>query len=45
MKERTTATNGWLSETLRMGNKVVAWVRSPDRNLAKKVELTPNPKI
>ena len=45
LKERTTATNGWLSETLRMGNKVVAWVRSPDRNLAKNVGLTPNPMI
>ena len=51
LKERTTATNGWLSETLRMGNKfevsrkVSAWARSPDRNLAKKVGLTPNPMV
>ena len=51
LKERTTVTNGWLSETLRMGNKfevsrkVSAWARSPDRNLAKKVGLTPNPTV
>ena len=51
LKDRTTATNGWLSETLRMGNKfevsrkVSAWVRAPDRNLAKKVGLTPNPMV
>ena len=51
LKERTTVTNGWLSETLRMGNrfevsrKVSRWSRSPDRDLAKKVGFTTNPKV
>ena len=51
LKERTTVTNEWLSETLRMGNKfevsrkVNAWARSPDRILATRVGLTPSPKV
>jgi putative transposase len=51
LKERTTVTNRWLSETLRMGNlhevsrKVSAWSRVPNRALAKKVELTTNPMV
>ena len=48
-EERTTVTNEWLSETLRMGNKfevcrkVNAWARSPDRILATKSGTHPKP--
>lgn len=43
-RERTTVTNGWLSETLRIGNrfevsrKISVWSRSPDRDMAKSGE-------
>lgn len=51
LKARTTVTNRWLSERLRMGNidevsrKVSAWSRTPDRTLAKQLGLTPSPMV
>ncbi|MBX3750665.1 MAG: transposase [Opitutaceae bacterium] len=50
MKTRTTATNGWLTAELAMGNrfelsrKVNAWKRAPDAALARKVGLPQTPK-
>jgi len=50
LKARTTATNRWLGTALRLGNlyevsrKVAAWTRDPQPSLARKLQLTPNPK-
>lgn len=50
MKARTTVSNRWLAEQLKMGNmyevsrKVAQWSRHPDPTLARKLKLTPNPK-
>lgn len=50
MKQRTTATNRWLAEHLRMGNlhevsrKVNLWMREADPHLARKLGITPSPK-
>lgn len=49
LKIRTTATNQWLSENLRMGNrheigrKVAAWRRAPSQALARKLRIVPTP--
>ena len=43
-------TNRWLGAALHLGNlyevsrKVAAWMRAPEPGLAKKLQLTPNPK-
>jgi len=50
IKARTTATNRWLAQALRMGNlhevsrKVQAWACAPDRALARRIGFTPRPK-
>jgi len=49
MKQKSTATNRWLSENLYLGNlhevsrKINHWLRAPDRVLARKLSITPNP--
>lgn len=51
LKTRTTATNRWLSENLKLGNlhevsrKVNAWQRAPDARLARILGFSPNPKV
>jgi len=50
LKARTTGTNRWLATTLHLGNlykvsrKVSVWMRNPEPTLAKKLQITPNPK-
>ncbi len=50
LKAKTTVTNRWLGEHLRLGGlfevsrKVSAWTRQPDRQLAKKLHLPTNHK-
>jgi hypothetical protein len=50
LKQETTTTNRWLGENLRFGNlyelnrKVGAWLRDPDRERVKKLQLTTNHK-
>ncbi|MDO8544381.1 MAG: hypothetical protein Q7S40_28400 [Opitutaceae bacterium] len=50
LKPQTTVTNRWLGATLHMGNlhevirKIAAWARQPNPGLARKLQVTPNPK-
>ena len=50
LRQRTTATNRWLSTHLHSGNlyevsrKVNAWLRVPDDVLTRKLGLTPSPR-
>ena len=50
LKRRSTVTNRWLAETMKMGNlhevsrKVAAWQRAPDRRMQSLLAKTPNPK-
>jgi len=49
MEQKSTATNRWLSENLYLGNlhevsrKISRWLRAPDRGLARKLSIAPNP--
>lgn len=50
LKRRSTVTNRWLAETMKMGNlhevsrKVAAWRRAPDQRMQSLLAKTPNPK-